>query len=245
MATATEISNRRKEENKVVVSQLAKLGSIKSSNKKTVNGCTFVIQVAGDDPNSESKSKGIVDAVTTVTKAGKTVPNFTAYLSNDDGVLTVAFIGNAAGAAEVKMFLGPSTGKYVCKIKDSGKTIPGGLAVYGKDMNRQRGMADIAYDGTSRFFGNPKTKAHIETTVIHELAHILHEAASTSDFWDMKVNDSATVAKESGWMAAATNVSQYATKNALEFVAEVFTGRLIGKTYSDDVNDAYSNLGGP
>jgi hypothetical protein len=39
-------------------------------------------------------------------------------------------------------------------------------------------------------------------------------------------------------------VSQYATKSKLEYVAEVFTGLVMGIHYDQDVIDVYLELGG-
>ncbi len=42
-----------------------------------------------------------------------------------------------------------------------------------------------------------------------------------------------------------STVSQYAAVNWMEFVAEVFTGRLYGFTYPFNVNLAYGSYFGP
>jgi hypothetical protein len=73
--------------------------------------------------------------------------------------------------------------------------------------------------------------------VVHELGHNLHERANEGFFWD----GAAAGAAE----PTAGTVSNYATKNALEFVAEVFTGKMYGKNYSDVVMAAYAGYGGP
>ena len=43
----------------------------------------------------------------------------------------------------------------------------------------------------------------------------------------------------------AARVSQYATVNPAELVAEVFAGTRAGKLYDDDVMDLYKRLHGP
>ena len=82
--------------------------------------------------------------------------------------------------------------------------------------------------------------------VIHEMGHVLHEYSSPGVFWDLKVEASAAPYNAAtGWPAASLEVSQYATTNAMEFVAETFTGIQLGKTYSPTVMAAYAALGGP
>ena len=73
--------------------------------------------------------------------------------------------------------------------------------------------------------------------VVHELGHNLHERANENFFW----NGAAAGAAE----PTANLVSNYATKNALEFVAEFFTGRMYGKNYPAAVTAAYNGYLGP
>lgn len=73
--------------------------------------------------------------------------------------------------------------------------------------------------------------------VTHELGHNLHERANEGLFWD---GASAGAAEP-----LANQVTPYATKNVLEFVAEVFTGRMYGRTYSANVMNQYAAHGGP
>jgi hypothetical protein len=78
---------------------------------------------------------------------------------------------------------------------------------------------------------------YCEAVVVHELGHNLHERASETFFWD----GAAAGAAE----PTANQVTSYATKNALEFVAEVFTGRMYGRNYGANIMAAYQGYGGP
>ncbi len=73
--------------------------------------------------------------------------------------------------------------------------------------------------------------------VVHELGHNLHERANENFFW----NGALALAAE----PTANQVSNYATKNSLEFVAEFFAGRLYGRNYPAAVLAAYTGYGGP
>ena len=48
-----------------------------------------------------------------------------------------------------------------------------------------------------------------------------------------------------GFRRTASKVSEYATSQEIEFVAETFTGLVYGKKYDDDVMGLYKDLGGP
>lgn len=76
---------------------------------------------------------------------------------------------------------------------------------------------------------------------VHELGHVLHEKDGGQKFWDR--HDDVTM--DRGLQAAALKVSHYATKSPLEFVAEVFAGRVHGKMYGKEVVEEYRKLGGP
>jgi len=73
--------------------------------------------------------------------------------------------------------------------------------------------------------------------VVHELGHNLHEQANEGFFWD---------GADAGALEPLSNqVSNYATKNKLEFVAEVFAGRMYGRDYGGAVMARYAAYGGP
>lgn len=81
--------------------------------------------------------------------------------------------------------------------------------------------------------------SRVAVTCIHEIGHSLHcLARGLHDFHDTGL----------GWSQKATHaaeVSQYAGMNKKEFVAEVFAGCMIGRTYSPGCMQEYSQLQGP
>jgi hypothetical protein len=242
MATAAEIASRRKEDARFRMLERAKLGPIQSSNRIAVQGTNLTINVAGSDGLAKDKVKALRRAIEVVAAAGHQVPDLAVYLSEDVNVQTIAFVGSTAGTCEPVVFLGGKAGKTSCKARaNHGVVIEGGIGAGG----RERGIADQEYDGTSRWFGNPKQLALMETTMIHELGHVLHEQHDPSTFWDLKASIVPAAVAGSGWLNAAMEVSQYATKGPLEFVAEVFAGRLLGKAYGATVNNAYTAANGP
>jgi hypothetical protein len=244
VADASTITTRRKNEFTQVQAQEALVGPVKSAMNMTVEGVSLIVKMC-DDADRQKKLDALKKAVSLVRKSGRAVPPMTVYVSSAADVVNVAFIGDAAGNAEVTVFLGPNAGLYICKIKGTSKNVKGGQGAFGQGQNRQRGIADQAYDGTNIWFGNPKQAALITATIIHEIGHVAHEAASPGIFWDLKGGEGAASASGTGWVDAAFKVSQYGTKNPLEFVAEVFTGIVLGKTYDAKVMQAYQALGGP
>lgn len=143
-------------------------------------------------------------------------------------------MGNSAGNAAYTIFMGTKTGQHNPQVRTA-PGITGGIGASGP-----RGVADQVYDGTQRWFGNPKMHAHATTVVIHEIGHVLHDVQNPGLFWDYKLGRPGA----GGWLAIATSVSHYATQNPLEFVAETFAGRLSGKTYAG-VAAPYAAVGGP
>jgi hypothetical protein len=92
------------------------------------------------------------------------------------------------------------------------------------------GIADAVGQGS-------KTR-YCEAVVVHELAHSLHEIKNPGRFWGEARQDAMNI-------DLGLTVSQYAAGNWLEFVAEVFTGRLYGINYPMNVNIAYASYFGP
>jgi hypothetical protein len=189
-------------------------------------------------------SKSIRTAVTDVVGAGHALPALDFYLTAGQNVPNVAMkTYTPAGASAPVIFLGPKMWTHNPAVAGSAAAVAGGLGSHG-----ERGVANQAYDGTARFFGNPKQKAQGATIVIHELGHILHEIHNPGVFWEeLRAIEAAVAVSPNGpgWMNQSTHVSHYATKNQLEFVAEVFAGRLMGTHYALAVGAVYNALGGP
>jgi len=76
--------------------------------------------------------------------------------------------------------------------------------------------------------------------VLHELGHKWHSSKKGSMYSSVKNHK---FSKEQ-LAVIETKVSRYATKNALEFVAEVYAGTRSGKKYGDDVMGLFSIVSG-
>ncbi|MDB5082335.1 MAG: uncharacterized protein JWP00_4259 [Chloroflexi bacterium] len=87
------------------------------------------------------------------------------------------------------------------------------------------------------------TSAQVDTsgvgTVVHELGHAIHYALAPGKFHELSSTSFAN-----GGGDLANKVSGYAT-NPREFIAEVFTGTIHGKTYPDEIIRMYKAFGGP
>ena len=77
-------------------------------------------------------------------------------------------------------------------------------------------------------------------SVVHEMGHMLHYQASSSNFYGLH-----GAAFEKRGADASAKVSGYATKAPREFVAEVFLGLVYGRTFDDDILEVYQAFGGP
>jgi hypothetical protein len=208
----------------------------------TISGVQVRIRKEASDGLADLHRTSIERAVRTVSGAGHQLPALDFYLCSSQNVPNVAmktYIGNNPAPV---IFLGPKMWSKNPMQAGTGTMVTGGVGTSGP-----RGIADQVYDGTTRFFGNPKQKAQGETIVIHELGHILHEINNPGVFWEEQqaAEQQQPSPNAPGWQNLATDVSHYAGNNALEFVAEVFAGTLVGKAYSQQVMAAYAALGGP
>ena len=86
--------------------------------------------------------------------------------------------------------------------------------------------------------------------LIHEIAHSLHDTQireendTPDDVLELGVKRY-TLGDSVSEEGVESEVSQYATANYAEFVAEVFTGLVKGEEYSETVMDKYQNVHGP
>jgi hypothetical protein len=241
LATAGEILAGRQNEglevqNKLGLCTVANIGNKTYQNPDGTN-FTVIIGKENGDGGSDLKSAAVDKAIRAITNAGFVLPDLKIYFSNAQGVPCVAYMGDNAGNAVYTIFMGPKTGQHNPQVAKS----PGLKG--GQGQTGMRGVADQLYDGTHRWFGNPKMHAHATCVVIHEIGHVLHDFQNAATFWDFKLNRAAGPAAN-GWLANAMKVSHYATTNPLEMVAETFSGAISGKTYNGNVRASYAALGG-
>lgn len=184
--------------------------------------------------------KSIDTAVRDIVAAGHALPPLLFYLTSG-AVPNVAMKTYNAGNPEPVIFLGPNMWAKNPKAAGPNPGVQGGIGTAGP-----RGVANQCYDGTTRFFGNPKQKAQGAAIVIHELGHILHEINSPGTFWEIQIQTEGQqpITSSPTWAGQAPKVSHYACNNCLEFVAETFTGILCGKNYDANVTAAYNGAGG-
>lgn len=236
------INNYRNREWKQTLGYMANvaIGSLKISNS-TVSGVQVRVRQETADTLAGLHKSSIDSAVRDVVAAGHALPDLDFYLCSNGLIPNVAMKVYTGDTPKPIIFLGPNMWAKNAMQPGTNGVVTGGLG-FG-----MRGVANQAYDGTQRWFGNPKIKAQGATIVIHELAHILHEINNPGVFWEELQAAEAQNASPNGagWQAQSVDVSHYAGKNALEFVAEVFAGKIIGKVYPDTVMDVYRNLGGP
>ncbi len=238
MATAPEIQNGRRYEGDEVRRNLAKTGSMSFVYKTLTDaaGAAIEVQIGTEsgDGGRPLKVEAIDKALRAVIGAGFALVDLTFYCTAADGVPCVAYMGGTRGSAAYTVFMGAKTGQHNPQATRA-QGIKGGIGQSG-----MRGVADQVYDGTQRWFGNPKMHAHATTVVIHELGHVLHDVQNPALFWDFKLGRPGA----GGWLAVAPSISHYATQNPLEFVAETFAGRLADKPYAG-VACPYAAVGGP
>jgi hypothetical protein len=235
--TLLEMTAFRRRENTEALKREAKLGSAQLIYL-TVAGVALTVETETGDGTASIKLKSLRKAVELIQAKGFNLPSIHFKLTGAQGVENVAFMGDGAGNRLAVVYLGP---KFTTKNprQNVPTTITGGL---GGRVEGPRGVANQEYDGTTRWFGNPKLLAQGTTIVVHELGHVLHEQMDEQNFWACKQS---MMGPNGDWIDVCNQVSDYAGKGAVEFVAEVFAGIIAGRTYGGGVRDAYRALGGP
>ena len=209
-----------------------------------------------DDTKKMDALQGGMDVVSDL---GYEIPNIDVHFAQDGEteVRNVAFMG---GETEDTNNLYMSSNKLLAHskaLKGSEEQIKGGTRDAkakgnGVINSGLRGIADQIGDGARTnkdFFNRGRkndelvNKAFAKAVVVHEMGHILHKTQSPDIFWKMK--DPKKVSEFKGWISLAMDVSEYATMNPLEYVAEVFTGTSLGIVYNDTIMSKYAEFGGP
>lgn len=205
-------------------------------------GVPFVLRKDADDPDMELKVNAVKRGVAIVVDKGLTLPsNLTIYLVKDSDRFKNPLCFNQA------------TGRSVRPVGMDCQEVM--TIAYQRGINWAP-IADIilrkitptkpAALSDSGLMGLPKPSI----TIIHEIGHILHERHAGEFFftlgpfrnteWTAEVNRRGAADE-----AIAAQVSEYAKRNKKEFVAEVFTGAVLGKTFSAEVWEVYRRYRGP
>jgi hypothetical protein len=143
-------------------------------------------------------------------------------------------------------------------MSEAGVKIPYGLRVYCTNGNRGENhafsritdgprifvpVADVVLSSAGSWPWNSLSASPgmglspAAIAVIHEVGHILHERQAGDAYWRM---DSARPLD-----GAQLRVSGWATATQTEFVAEVFTGLVLGRNWPEEVMAEYASYRGP
>lgn len=249
------IAKQHRFESHFAQEEMAKLRGMRSHG--TLEGHDSV-HVNGQRRIGRDKMGALKGGMDLVSSLGYTIPEMNVHFAQDGEreVRNVAFMRDDQGDTN-NMTL--SSSKFLTHSKqlegsEQQYGIKGGLRDAKGGNHRlesgERGVpdqiGDQARNSRGRFFREKKNdekanKAFAKAIVVHEMGHVLHKTQSPDIFWAMKADGNAF----KGWRELATDVSQYATQNPLEFVAEVFTGTAFGITYSGAIMQKYAEFGGP
>lgn len=103
---------------------------------------------------------------------------------------------------------------------------------------------EISINESDEFVGH--THAHV---LIHEMVHHLHMMKVWPDNRSPNSVEITHMSNKLGWSGNSNMfhmyVSEYASSNFLEAVAETGTGLILGEEYPDPVMELYNSVGGP
>lgn len=237
-----------------------------------INSSQCKIEYFSDDNQHELKLEIIEEALIKIVEQGYNLPPINVFLANQNNpsVRNIAYMTDFEGNREYNLFLsGTKFLTHSGMIKNSNQRVKGGLrdksysdgqltklqvgdheieCLRVTPLNSGfRGVADQVGDKAKSKFSRKNSLeakqagsyAFAVAVVIHEIGHILHENSNPSEFWSQKVNNLPTNPEFSN------RVSEYASINTLEYVAETFTGKVTGQKYSSPISNFYEILGGP
>jgi hypothetical protein len=185
------------------------------------NSQPYTIYTDSRDPDIELKMSAVHAAFRTVADLGLALgqERFEFYLLNKNRVRS-----GGQPVQNITIKRGPDF-VPLAKIMLADLTDPDPTKVLTPDGRRTR----LSFSGVGG-----RNRATI--TVIHEIAHVLHERWAGDAFWRMTAGTPQQVFGP---------VSDYAKGNGKEFVAEVFTGALLGMRFPPEVWVAYRGYRGP
>jgi hypothetical protein len=191
-----------------------------------VGGVTMNVTYNPSDVNYTARLGLLRTAIQRVTAQGFTVPTLKVQIPKFSRNLTIAadcsIVENDTTSAA--QYVAPN----FMHLGSMGLNNP----QEGKRINPDTGQEELNF-----------TSAQVDLTgvgtVVHELGHAIHYALAPGKFHELT-----STRFTGGAGALAAKVSGYST-NPREFVAEVFTGTIHGKTYPDDVIKMYKAFGGP
>lgn len=200
---------------------------------------TYTIYRDLDDPEGQIKFDGVQKGIALLVDNGVVLPfGLTFYLARDIGALgpTAAYCKKPDGSmASVPLPDGKTWPKCMA--------LPKAQAFKRTDNWRPVARVIISSlqdtDGAMSkrgLMGLPK----VPVTTIHEVSHILHERVGGEFFWTIPAAH-----KTAAEVETAMQVGNYAVKGPKEFIAEVFTGNMLGLKFSPQVITEYQRWRGP
>lgn len=188
---------------------------------REVGGTRVTVHWDRTDALREKRVTMFEDAVRKVQEAGYPLPNLTVHLPKYGRQLNVT----AEGVMETS-----------ARKSQRAEFIPTDNVVASPE-----GVGNpLTKSGDPDYFLSTQVDPDGTGTMVHELGHFLHYQLSRGRYHDLNFTQFAP-----GKGATARSVSGYATESPREFVAEVFLGRVYGRTFSDAAMEMYEALGGP
>jgi hypothetical protein len=197
----------------------------------TVGPATITTQVDPTDQLLPDRINRLTRAMERITGRGFTLPHLTAHLPKYGRSMRVAPTGaNEDGA------LGASLPRAEYMAPGAMMLSPVGIDNPIIRSDRQDSSGAPIYHVLSTTLEPDGTGS-----VVHEFGHHLHHLRDRGTYWDLSFSTWAGRTQRE----IAAKVSGYAAGNPREFVAEVFTGLVYGRTYPADVMGLYRALAGP
>ena len=240
------------DENASIATEKARLTKLERREPQRIAGTPVQLEVDATETCEQLKLTALGEAIGLVhARTGHLPGALSLYLGAP--CRCIAYLGEDGGSRSYVMFLGDQM-----LVKTPVAQTEKQTGVKGGYGTADRGVADQQYDAQRRNVLSPvrlmmgkeayqgaKLHSKAVAVIVHELGHLFHEANDSEKYWALKTQKNVEGAANDRPPAdLAIQVSQYAAKSKLEFVAEVFTGLVYGKVYSPAVMSKYSEYGG-
>jgi hypothetical protein len=202
--------------------ELAKL-SMDTVVNRTIAGVVCTINSDSSDPHRDLKITAITDALTKINAKGYTLPAAITFYLADGETVVPGFEAFARNKAPTKAYARDGNAADAAVVF----------------LGRNSVASDCDLNGIANKLHTFVTAGFTAMVAAHEIGHLLHEYhAPGVSYGDLNL-------KGGDIAVARQHISEYASANKLEVVAEVFCAHIYDWKLSSQANKLYEACNGP